>query len=98
MTELNWSAQLGEKERANLNEIRLPNYTMADIPTENTPAALVSLRAAADCIYGMCFQDEPELNLRTALRVIQHVRGDLDDAKAAVETALHAIIIEEGDE
>lgn len=89
MTELNWSTQLSEKQRFNLAKIRQPSYTMADIPTEDIPAALVSLRAAADCIYGMCcFQDEPERNLRTALRVIEHVQGDLDDARAAVRAAL----------
>ena len=87
MTDL-WSTQSGEKQRVDLAKVRLPRCAMADVPVEDLPAALVSLRAVADCIYGMCFQGEPERDLRTALRVMEYAQADLDDARTAVEAAL----------
>lgn len=98
MTEINasekipgWLAKrLSDETLEGLRKIRRPNRTMADIPVEDLPAALVSLRAVADCIYGMCFQGEPERDLRMALRVIEHIQGDLDDTRVAVRAALLA--------
>ena len=90
MTDLNWSTRLSEKQRADLAKVRPSRRAMADVPVEDLPAALVSLRAVADCIYSMCFQGEPERDLRTALRIIEYAQADLDDAKTAVGAALLA--------
>ena len=80
--------QLQKDALKDLRKVQLPNCTLRDVPIEYLPDEWLSLRAAADCIYGMCFYGDHKRNLQTALNIVAQAQSDLRDAEKEISAIL----------
>ena len=93
MTDIVWKTDERTRQRivAEMAEIREPKGFLGDMNLSSIPGYLEYLAMAGRMIAGMAIYMEPDVDLRNAMRVLEMVEEELEQARKDVEEALAAL-------